>query len=117
MKKILILMLGLVAGTASFAQSTNSQTPQPSVQLAGSNRLLVTIGPESAVATISLRDPIGHVLYSQNMQLDKGLSQYFNIAALDTGTYQLAIAIGKETVVKTFVIEEKPAQKMVALRS
>lgn len=117
MKKIVILMLGLIAGTASFAQNTTDKTPATSVSITNDQRLKLIVGREEAVATVSLRDADGHVLYTQNVNLRDGLRQYFNIAELDKGTYQVAVAVGNETTVKTFVIDEQPAQKSIALRS
>lgn len=117
MKNVLVLMLGLVAGTASFAQSVTDKTPATSVSVTNDQRVKLIVGREDATATVSLRDAAGHVLYLQKVNLRDGLRQYFNIAGLDNGTYQLAVSVGSENVVKTFVVDEQPAQKLVALQS
>lgn len=117
MKNTLILMLGLVAGTASFAQSTTFKTPETSVSITADQKLKLIVAREEATAAVTLRDADGHVLYRETVDLRNGLYQQFNIAQLANGTYQLAVAIGKDTVVKTFVVDEQPAQKLVAIRS
>lgn len=117
MKKVLILMLGLVAGTASFAQTTTPQPLATSVLITSDQRVKLTVGREEALATVTLLDADNHVLYAQNVDLHQGLRQYFNIAQLDNGTYRLAVAVGKQTTVKTFIVDEQPAQKIIAFRS
>ena len=117
MKNTLILMLGLVAGTASFAQTTNSKTPEASVTITADQKVKLIMARENATAAITLRDTDGHVLYRENVDLRNGLRQQFNIAQLANGTYQLAVAVGDDTVIKTFVVGEQPAQKLVAIRS
>ncbi len=117
MKNTLILMLGLVAGTASFAQTTSSKTPATSISITTDQKVKLIVGRDEATAAITLRDGDGHVLYSENVDLRNGLYQQFNIAQLANGTYQIAVAIGKDTLVKTFVVDEQPAQKLVAIRS
>ena len=117
MKNTLILMLGLVAGTASFAQTTTPKTPATSVTVTTDQKVKLIVAREEATAAITLRDADGHVLYTENVNLRNGLYQRFNIAQLANGTYQIAIAIGNDTVVKTFVVDEQPAQKLVAIRS
>lgn len=117
MKNTLLLMLGLVAGTASFAQTTNSKTPETSVTITANQRVKLIVARENATAAITLRDTDGHVLYRENVDLRNGLRQQFNITQLANGTYQLAVAVGSDTVVETFVVDEQPAQKVVAIRS
>ena len=117
MKNTLILMLGLVAGTASFAQTSSSKTPETSLSITSDQKVKLLMAREEAMAAVTLRDALGHVLYSETVNLHNGLRQYFNIAELTNGTYQIAIAVGNATVVKTFVVDEQPAQKLVAIRS
>ena len=117
MKNALLLMLGLVAGTASFAQTNNSKTPETSVSVTNDQKVKLVVAREEAKAAVTLRDAEGHLLYTENVDLHNGLRQYFNIAGLDYGVYQLAVSIGKDSVVETFVIGEQPAQKLVAIRS
>ena len=117
MKNTLLLMLSLVAGTASFAQAVPSKTPETNVSITTDQKVKLIVAREEATAAITLRDADGHVLYSENVDLRNGLRQQFNIAQLANGTYQIAVAIGNDTVVKTFVVDEQPAQKVVAIRS
>ncbi|HLL95459.1 MAG TPA: hypothetical protein VK404_10815 [Spirosoma sp.] len=117
MKNALLLMLGLVAGTASFAQTSNLKTPETSVSVTNDQKVKLMVAREEATAAVTLRDADGHILYVENVDLRNGLRQYFNVAGLDNGVYQIAVVIGKDSVVKTFVIGEQPAQKLVAIRS
>ncbi len=117
MKNIFILMLGLVAGTASFAQTTGSKTPATSVSITADQKLKLIVARENASALVTLRDTEGHILYSSTVDLRDGLSQKFNLSELGIGSYQLAVSVGNEVVVKSFVIDDQPAQKIVALRS
>jgi len=110
-------MLGLVAGTASFAQTTVSKTPATSVSITADQKIKLIVARDEATAAITLRDADGHVLYSENVDLSNGLRQQFNIAELANGTYQITVAVGQDTVVKTFVVGEQPAQKVIAIRS
>ncbi|AQG78965.1 T9SS type A sorting domain-containing protein [Spirosoma montaniterrae] len=117
MKNTLLLMLGLVAGTASFAQTTADKAPATSVTVTTDKRVKLIVGREQAVATVSLRDANGNVLYTQKVDLSNGLRQYFNIAELENGAYQLAVSVGNETVTNRFVIDEQPAQKIITVQS
>lgn len=117
MKNTLILLLGLAAGTASFAQTTGSQTPETSISVTNDQKLKLIVARQPATAAVTLRDADGHVLYSEQISLRNGLLQQFNIAGLTNRTYRLIVAIGSDAVVKTFVIDEQPAQKLVAIRS
>ena len=117
MKNVLLLMLGLVAGTASFARTTISKTPETSVSITADQKIKLVVARDEATAAVTLRDAEGHVLYRENVDLRSGLRQQFNIAELANGTYQIAVAVGQDTVVKTFVVGEQPAQKLVAIRS
>ena len=115
--KNVLLMLGLVAGTASFAQTTEPKTPATSVSITSDQKLKLVVGHEDANATITLRDAKGHVLYSSNVNLRDGLAQKFDLTQLDNGAYQVAVAVGTDVIIKTFVIDDQPAQKLVAFRS
>jgi hypothetical protein len=117
MKKVFILMLGLVAGTASFAQTTEPQSPVATISVTSDQKLRLVISRENAKASVILRDTQGHVLYNSNVSLIDGLMQKFNLSELALGTYKLAVIIGDEVIEKTFTIDEQPAQKLVALRS
>ncbi len=117
MKNIVILMLGLVASTASFAQTTIDKTPAATVSVTTDNKVKLIVAPEEAIATITLRDADGHVLYVSNQNLRDGVRQYFNIAQLAYGIYQLSISVGKESMVKTFEVKEIPSQQVVTLAS
>ena len=119
MKKVIALMLGLVATTASLAQTTVAQiatTPFTQVSVTAAHKLKLIVTPSTAVATITLRDADGHQLYnSEQVDLQAGLYQQFDMAGLADGTYQLTVTIGSETINRLVVIAEKPAQKEIIL--
>ena len=119
MKKIIMLMLGLVAGTASFAQQTVSSgtaTPTPLVSVTADHKLKLIIGQQTALAIVSLWDANGHQLYTERVSLQDGLYQKFNLTDLVSGTYRLTVTTGSETATRTFVVDEKPAEKQVILQ-
>lgn len=115
MKKVLILMLGLVAGTASFA---NSSTVLPSAvsPAASTTRLVMTpnhkiriyVQPLAIKGELSIHDANGRALYDSVVTLQKGLYQQFDISDLSAGTYQLTLNTGGQTLTKTFVVQSNP---------
>ncbi|WP_461139157.1 T9SS type A sorting domain-containing protein [Spirosoma pomorum] len=118
MKKVLMLMLGLVAGTTSFA---NSSDVTPSAPEARSTRLVMTtdhkiklyVQPVQDKANLAIRDADGRVLYKTAVSLQKGLQQQFDISSLETGTYQLTLTTDHETRTKTFVVQADPNTSFV----
>lgn len=110
MKKVLVLMVGLVASTASFAHSS---TVEPS---ASSTRLVMTtdqkiklyVQPTQTKGQVQILDANGQPLYNETVSLQKGLSQQFDVSNLGIGTYRLTINTGNETVTKTFVVQADP---------
>ena len=119
MKKVIALMLGLVATTASFAQTTVAQmatTPFTQVSVTAAHKLKLLVTPSTAVATVTLQDADGHQLYSEQVDLQAGLYKQFDMADLAGGTYQLTVTIGSETINRLVVIAEKPAQKEIILQ-
>ncbi|WP_080059491.1 hypothetical protein [Spirosoma aerolatum] len=117
MKKLFILMLGLVASTASFAKTTTNEAPATTITLTADNKVKLVIAPEAAKATIALQDQEGHLLYTSSVDLRQGIHQKFNINELSVGTYQIAVKVGEQNTVKTFVIQERPAETFVMLES
>ena len=122
MKKTILLMLGLVAGAASFAQESNPQAadttePQVHVMATSSQKVRLFVQPEAAKGSIALLDEKGRYLYSENVALNKGISQQFDIAQLATGKYRLKVTTPTGTVVKTFIIQPVPHETFVVLES
>src|SRR5919202_1669391 len=115
MKQVLILMLGLVASTASFA---NPSIPQHSV---AQTRLVMTpelkiklyVQPIQAKGQLAIWDANGQAVYSSTVALQKGLSQQFDVANLGVGTYQLTLVTGNEIITKTFVVQANPNQSFI----
>ncbi|GAA4419699.1 hypothetical protein GCM10023187_54260 [Nibrella viscosa] len=121
MKKIIArvtiqLMLGLVAGTASFAQSTDNPTPDVVITSAN-QKLQLYVAPQTSTATIKLHDNVGHLLYINTANAAKGVRQTFDLTNLEAGTYRLSVVKDGQTVEKTVVVENVPAQKQVTLQA
>lgn len=120
MKKSIALMLGLLAGTASFANTTEepiAQTPQTKLVIANNQKLRLYVNAFPTSARVALKDAAGHVLFTEKYTLTKGLNRVFNISELEKGTYYLEVVTGNETQTKTFVVQDVPTQKIVTLQS
>ena len=118
MKKILSLLLALTVSAASFATQPASTEPTAYLTLATANKVRLFVGQEAAKASISLWDAAGHQLYFERVNLEKGaFHQSFDISNLAEGTYQFVISTGETTVTKTLVVEIKPAQRTVEVKS
>lgn len=116
MKKILMLVLGLVASSASFATSNEPVKPVATASLIGSEKVKLVIAPQPATATLALQDEQGHMLYSGNVNLRNGFQQQFDISRLDKGVYKLSVAVGNERTVKAFTVTEVPSHPLVTLQ-
>lgn len=122
MKKTILLMLGLVAGTASFAQESNAQTsaaaePQVHVMATSNQKVRLFVQPEASKGKIVLLDEEGHSLFTETVALHEGINQQFDIAQLATGKYRLQISTDAGTVTKTFIIQPVPHDTFVVLES
>lgn len=122
MKKVILLMLGLVAGTASFAQESVAPAPVvsgPIVHLIAKpdQKVQFIVQPDNSSGHISLRDEAGHFLYSANVSLREGLNQQFDIANLGIGTYRITLSAGSERVIKIFEVKPVPYSTIVTLKS
>lgn len=111
---MIALMLGLVAGTASFAQTATDTTPDV-VVTSTREKLQVYVAPQSANATIKLHDQMGHLLYTTTTNVSNGFRQTFDLTNLESGTYKISIVKNGQTTDKTVVIESVPAQKQILL--
>ena len=108
-------MLGLVASTASFA---NTSTSQPSaadtrVVMTPEHKIKLFVQPIQAKGQIAIVDARGKAIYTSIVGLQKGLSQQFDFSSLSTGTYQLTLTTGTETLAKTFVVQANPNESFV----
>ena len=122
MKKTILLMLGLVAGTASFAQESHSQTiastePQIHVLAMNNQKVRLMVQPEASKGKITLLDEMGHSLYTETVALNEGIIQQFDIAQLASGTYRLKVTTPTITVTKTFVIQPATYERQIVLES
>ncbi len=120
MKKTILLMLGLVAGTASFAQDSNSHTttePKVLVMTTASQKVRLFVQPEASKGKIALLDEEGHSLFTETVALHEGINQQFDIAQLATGKYRLKITTDGGTVIKTFIIQPVTHERSVVLES
>ncbi|QMW01413.1 T9SS type A sorting domain-containing protein [Spirosoma foliorum] len=115
MKNVLILMLGLVASTASFA---NNSTIQPSstqtrVVMTAGQKIKLYVQPIQTKGKLAIWDANGQVVYKSTVNLKKGLSQQFDFSNLETGTYHLTVMTDTETLTKTFVVQANPNESFV----
>ena len=112
MKNALLLMLGLAAGTASFAQ----ENPAASVHVTADQKLTLVVPKTPARATITLRDENGNALFTKTADLTNGILQKFDISQLSDGTYQLTVATPAQTFSKSFVVQPNPVARLVSLK-
>ena len=122
MKKTILLMLGLVAGTASFAPKTTAQTidtptPQARVVMTDNQKIKLFVQPLLAEGEVAITDASGHSLYTSTMNLKNGLGVQFDVSALSAGTYRMTLKTGSEVVTKTFVVQVVPYESFVVLNA
>jgi len=93
MKKVLILMLGLVASTASFAKPTTPQTStvQTRVVMTPEHKIKLYVQPLQTKGQLAILDANGQAVYTQHVALGKGFSQQFDVSSLGTGTFRLTL--------------------------
>lgn len=108
-------MLGLVAGTASFANTT---TPAVSVSqtrlvMTTDQKLRLYVQPVQTKGELSIQDAAGQAVYVSTVALQNGLSQQFDVSDLGTGTYQLTLKTGDQTITKTFIVQANPNTSFV----
>ncbi|GAB3883272.1 hypothetical protein GCM10028825_07270 [Spirosoma agri] len=115
MKNALVLMLGLLAGTASFANPSTPKTAaaQTHVVMTTEHKIKLYVQPLQTKGQLSILDAGGQPVYTKTVALQKGLSQQFDISDLGTGTYQLTLKTDQETVTKRFVVQANPNQSFV----
>ncbi len=108
-------MLGLVASTASFAHASTPQTSaaQTRLVMTPEHKINLFVQPLAAKGQLAIWDANGQAVYTQNVALQKGLSQQFDIARLGTGTYHLTLKTGGQTTTRTFVVQESPHSSFV----
>jgi len=112
MNKLIALALSLTLSSAAFAQTNDN----PEVYFAtNGQKVTVTVTPQPTVATIKLVDAQGHAIYADRANAAQGIARRLDLTGLEPGTYQLRIEKGTQTVQKTIVIDELPAQKQVNL--
>ncbi|WP_338875916.1 hypothetical protein WBJ53_09800 [Spirosoma sp. SC4-14] len=116
MKKVIALLLGLTAASASFAQNTTDD--QQDVFIRSTNQKVeVYVAPQTADATIKLLDGEGHTLFLKTSTVINGFRQKLDLSELEPGSYHLTVLKAGEKVEKTIVIETLPAQKQISLKA
>ena len=116
MKKILLLVLGLVAGSASFAKTDDNTKLSATTSIVDNAKVKLVIAPMNAKARLDLKDNDGHLLYSSNVDLSSGIRQIFDVSHLGNGIYKLSLSAGKERTVKTIDITELTSQHLVTFQ-
>jgi len=115
MKKVLTLMLGLVASAASFANPTTPQTTttQTHLVMTAEHKIKLYVQPLQTKGKLAILDANGQAVYSSNVALQKGLSQQFDISSLGTGIFRLTLVTGAETLTKMFVVQASPNESFI----
>ncbi|MVM33447.1 T9SS type A sorting domain-containing protein [Spirosoma sp. HMF4905] len=115
MKKVVILMLGLVASSASFAhQSTTQPTAaQARLVMTAEHKIKLYVQPLQTKGQLAIWDANGQSVYTTTVALQNGLSQQFDFSNLGAGTYKMTIATGTETLTKTFVVQANPNESFI----
>lgn len=108
-------MVGLVAGSASFA-NTNDNTKLTAKTSVVNEKVNLVIAPMNAKARLDLIDNKGHLLYSSNVNLKHGIRQVFDVSHLENGLYQLSLSVGDEHIVKTVDITESTSQQLITFQ-
>ena len=119
MKKVLTLMLGLVAGTASFA---NPSIPQHAaantrVVMTAEHKIKLYVPPIQTKGQLAILDANGQTIYTTTVALQKGLNQQFDLSGLGIGTYRLMLTTGQETLTRTFVMQANPNESFIMQES
>ncbi|MBO0935530.1 T9SS C-terminal target domain-containing protein [Fibrella sp. HMF5335] len=122
MKKVIVLMLGLVASTASFAQQvapegTVAATPQTNMFITADQKIKLFVEALPATARITLSDAAGHALYAIRVPLNHGYGQQFDISNLGVGLYRLTVSTAAKTTTNTFVIQPLQPQTFIVQQS
>jgi hypothetical protein len=117
MKTIFTLMLGLVAGTTSFADSPVT-TPavaatQTRVVMTADHKIKLFVQPQSTNAQLTIRDDKGRAFLNNNVSLKKGWKQQFDVSELSVGTYKLTLTTGQQQVSKIFVVQSYPNESFI----
>lgn len=115
MKKILILMLGLVASTASFAHTSPTQpAAQPTrLVMTPEHKIKFYAQPQPTKGKLIIWDANGYSVYSTVVNLQNGLRQQFDVSNLSTGTYHMTLVTDNATLTKTFVMQANPNESFV----
>lgn len=111
MKKSIAFLASLFVASASFAATTD----EPQITITNDNKVQLSITPDQGVASVSIRDEEGHLIYTDKSSLTNGYSQKFDLSNLKDGNYKFSVSIGKQTIDKTINLTEKPAQKQIVV--
>ncbi|MBO9639737.1 T9SS type A sorting domain-containing protein [Siphonobacter aquaeclarae] len=111
MKKSIAFLASLFVATASFAATTE----EPQITVTNDNKVQLSINPEQGVASVSIRDEDGHLIYTDKSSLTNGYNQKFDLSNLKNGAYKLSVSIGNQTIDKTINLGEKPATKQIVV--
>ncbi|GAB3920157.1 T9SS type A sorting domain-containing protein [Larkinella terrae] len=113
MKKIGMLMLGLLAGTVSFAHQPLTSTTPARLVMNTENKIRLYVQPLQSKGQLAIWDANGRPVYFSTVALQKGLSRQFDFSSLSAGTYRLTLQTNAETVTKRFVVQANPNESFV----
>lgn len=105
MKTVILLMLGLIVSTASFAKSGTTEPLGIKTRLTLRNgNVELAIQQKNTNALVKFYDERGFVLYQFKYNLKKGISQRFDVSELAPGNYKIEIEVDGEFITKEFSI-------------
>lgn len=117
-KTLLSLLLALTVSAASFATQPASTEPFANVTATSASKVHLYVAQEAVKASIALWDAVGNQLYYERVNLKNSpFRQNFDISGLADGTYRFTVSTGESTVTKTLVVETKPAQRSLEIKS
>jgi hypothetical protein len=118
MKKILIVILALFIGEASFAKPLKTKPSKLLFKLVvvSDKQIRLFVTPLSVVAAIDILDNAGNTIFEEKLGLNHGISQQFNFSELESGDYRMVIHAGKETSSRTFHLSDMPPQRSLSIQ-
>ncbi len=108
-------MLGLVVTTASFANqpTTIPEAAQARVMMTAAHKIKLYVQPMQTKGQVAVLDAGGQVMFTEMVNLRKGISQQFDVSSLGNGTFRLMLTTGSETLTRTFVVQANPNESFV----
>ena len=119
MKKVVVLMLGLMLSSISFAKenkdTVNKLPFTAKVSVIDQGKIELAISKVDKVAFIKLIDQKGNLIYDNKVYLKKGITQPFDISELPVGKYNLIIDVDNQQIKEVISVIPANAEKSVQI--